>query len=90
MGDEVKVLVDIEKYTQLIIAEEHYKNIIEIALDGAKLSTWRKGELDLDTDKVEDYIKAVEAGRVGYAISKLKAEQLKEEQAAKDYTEVQA
>lgn len=90
MDEGIKVLVDLERYTELIIAEEHYNNIINMAMDGATLSSWKKDELDIDTTKIESYIKMVESGRLGYIKTKLQMKKRQAELVEENCMEVKA
>lgn len=90
MDEGIKVLVDLERYTELIIAEEHYNNIINMAMDGATLSSWKKDELDIDTTKIESYIKMVESGRLGYIKTELQMKKRQAELVEENCMEVKA
>lgn len=59
-SSEVKVLVDLDRYEELIRKEEHYDNIVLAAIRGVKLSTWRDRGYDVDMDEVQYYIMTVE------------------------------
>lgn len=61
---DVKVLVDLDKYEELIRKEEHYDNIVLAAIRGVKLSTWRDRGYDVDMDEVQYYIMTVEHARL--------------------------
>ena len=61
---EVKVLVDLDRYEELIRKEEHYDNIVLAAIRGVKLSTWRDRGYDVDMDEVQYYIMTVEHARL--------------------------
>lgn len=57
---EVKVLVDLDRYEEMLRKEEHYDNIVLAAIRGVKLSTWRDKGFDIDMDEVKSYIMIVE------------------------------
>lgn len=61
---DVKVLVDLDRYEELIRKEEHYDNIVLAAIRGVKLSTWRDRGYDVDMDEVQYYIMTVEHARL--------------------------
>lgn len=60
--EPTRVIVCLDRYEELLRKAEHYDNIVEIAMDSAKLSTW-KDELDLDTSTIEKYLLVIEAGK---------------------------
>ena len=59
--DPFVVTMSMERYEELLRKAEHYDNIVESAMDNAKLG-WRD-ELELDTATIEKYILIVEAAR---------------------------
>lgn len=61
--EPARVIVYLDRYEELLRKAEHYDNIVEIAMDTAKLSTW-KDELDLDTSTIEKYLLVVEAAKL--------------------------
>ena len=61
-----------------------------VAISRAEIPAW-SNEIQLDTNTVEDYLKIVEIDKVTTMESRLKAEkEARLQEAAKDYTEVQA
>lgn len=58
-SEDLKVIVSMDRYEELIRKAEHYDNIIDAALRGATLSSWNN-KINLDMSSVEDYIKVVE------------------------------
>lgn len=61
MNEEIFITVALDRYEALLVKAEHYDNIVESAMDNAKLG-WRD-ELELDTATIEKYILIVEAAR---------------------------
>lgn len=57
---DVKVLVDLDRYEEMLRKEEHYDNIVRAALNGVELSNWRERGFDIDMDEVKSYIMIVE------------------------------
>ena len=57
---DVKVLVDLDRYEEMLRKEEHYDNIVRAALNGVELSTWRERGFDIDMDEVKSYIMIIE------------------------------
>lgn len=72
--NEVKVLVDLDRYEELIKREAHYNNIVKAAIRGAKLG-WKDGVLDLAMSDVEDYLQVVEADEIRAKLLILETEQ---------------
>lgn len=56
----VTVLVDLDRYEEMLRKEEHYDNIVRAALNGVELSTWRDKGFDIDMDEVKSYIMIIE------------------------------
>lgn len=65
-SDRVKVVIDLERYEQLVCAEEHYNNIVNAAVENMQLSSWRSTGYDIDMDDIKKYIMVVEQGRLNY------------------------
>lgn len=59
-ADEIKVLVDLDRYEEMLRKEEHYDNIVRAALNGVELSTWRDRGFDINMDEVKSYIMIIE------------------------------
>ena len=72
------VVVEKEEYSNLIVAQEHLRNIYKMAINGAELS-WNKTDIRLDTDAVEKYLKSICSDEC-----KLKYEELKKELTAEE------
>ena len=73
--EPARVIVCLDRYEELLRKAEHYDNIVEIALDSAKLSTW-KDELDLDTSTIEKYLLVIEAAKFTGIKRRLKQEKI--------------
>lgn len=56
----VTVLVDLDRYEEMLRKEEHYDNIIRAALNGVELSTWRDRGYDINMDEVKSYLMVIE------------------------------
>ena len=72
-NDRVKVVVDLERYEQMVRAEEHYNNIVNAAIDNMSLSTWRSSGFDIDMDDIKQYIMVVEADAITCKKKRLEA-----------------
>ena len=81
-NDRVNVIVDMERYAELIRAEEHYTNIVNAAIDNMSLSTWRSGGFDIDMDDIKQYIMVAEADAISYRKKLLEAREMAKESAA--------
>lgn len=81
-NDRVKVVVDLERYEQMVRAEEHYTNIVNAAIDNMSLSTWRTSGFDIDMDDIKQYIMVVEANAISYRKKLLEAREMAKESAA--------
>jgi hypothetical protein len=84
--EPIRVLVSLDRYDELVRKAEHYDNIVEIAIDNAKLSTWKEA-LDLDTDTIEKYLLVVEAGKLYGVKRRLLAEKAVREKRAMQQAE---
>lgn len=60
--EEIFVTVELERYQELIITEQRYKDITSAALKGAELSSWNN-HLHIDEDAVENYLQVAERDR---------------------------
>lgn len=54
--DDTKVIVDIDRYEQLVTAEANFDMLVRMALAGASLN-YRKDELDFDTSDIRLILK---------------------------------
>lgn len=72
-SSEVKVLVDLDRYEEMLRKEEHYDNIIRAALNGVELSTWRDRGFDIDMDEVKSYIMIIERDMIMFQKGVLEA-----------------
>lgn len=72
-NSEVKVLVDLDRYEEMLRKEEHYDNIVRAALNGVELSTWRERGFDIDMDEVKSYIMIVERDMIMFQKGVLEA-----------------
>lgn len=70
---DVKVLVDIDRYEEMLRKEEHYDNIVRAALNGVELSTWRDRGFDIDMDEVKSYIMIIERDMIMFQKGVLEA-----------------
>ena len=70
---DVKVLVDIDRYEEMLRKEEHYDNIVRAALNGVELSTWRERGFDIDMDEVKSYIMIIERDMIMFQKGVLEA-----------------
>lgn len=70
---DVKVLVDLDRYEEMLRKEEHYDNIVRAALNGVELSTWRERGFDIDMDEVKSYIMIVERDMIMFQKGVLEA-----------------
>ena len=78
-NDRVRVVVDLERYEELLRKAEHYDNIVDSAMEHASLHSWND-KLDLDMAPVEYYLLVAESGRLAGVRSRL----LREREAAQD------
>ena len=76
MGEAIESMVVIEKeeYSNMVIAQEHMRNIYKIAFDGAELG-WNKNDIRLDTETVGQYLKSIFFENCKYKLEALKAEE---------------
>lgn len=72
-NSEVKVLVDLDRYEEMLRKEEHYDNIVRAALNGVELSTWRDRGFDIDMDEVKSYIMIIERDMIMFQKGVLEA-----------------
>ena len=72
-NSEVKVLVDLDRYEEMLRKEEHYDNIVRAALNGVELSNWRERGFDIDMDEVKSYIMIVERDMIMFQKGVLEA-----------------
>lgn len=72
-NSEVKVLVDLDRYEEMLRKEEHYDNIVRAALNGVELSTWRERGFDIDMDEVKSYIMIIERDMIMFQKGVLEA-----------------
>ena len=72
-SSEVKVLVDLDRYEEMLRKEEHYDNIVRAALNGVELSTWRERGFDIDMDEVKSYIMIIERDMIMFQKGVLEA-----------------
>lgn len=70
---DVKVLVDLDRYEEMLRKEEHYDNIVRAALNGVELSTWRDRGFDIDMDEVKSYIMVIERDMIMFQKGVLEA-----------------
>lgn len=70
---DVKVLVDLDRYEEMLRKEEHYDNIVRAALNGVELSTWREKGFDIDMDEVKSYIMIIERDMIMFQKGVLEA-----------------
>lgn len=70
---DVKVLVDLDRYEEMLRKEEHYDNIVRAALNGVELSTWRERGFDIDMDEVKSYIMIIERDMIMFQKGVLEA-----------------
>ena len=70
---DVKVLVDLDRYEEMLRKEEHYDNIVRAALNGVELSTWRERGFDIDMDEVKSYIMVIERDMIMFQKGVLEA-----------------
>ncbi len=70
---DVKVLVDLDRYEEMLRKEEHYDNIVRAALNGVELSTWRDRGFDIDMDEVKSYIMIIERDMIMFQKGVLEA-----------------
>ena len=72
-NSEVKVLVDLDRYEEMLRKEEHYDNIVRAALNGVELSNWRERGFDIDMDEVKSYIMIIERDMIMFQKGVLEA-----------------
>ena len=70
---DVKVLVDLDRYEEMLRKEEHYDNIVRAALNGVELSNWRERGFDIDMDEVKSYIMIIERDMIMFQKGVLEA-----------------
>lgn len=70
---DVKVLVDLDRYEEMLRKEEHYDNIVRAALNGVELSNWRERGFDIDMDEVKSYIMVIERDMIMFQKGVLEA-----------------
>lgn len=70
---DVKVLVDLDRYEEMLRKEEHYDNIVRAALNGVELSNWRDRGFDIDMDEVKSYIMIIERDMIMFQKGVLEA-----------------
>lgn len=70
---DVKVLVDIDRYEEMLRKEEHYDNIVRAALNGVELSKWRDRGFDINMDEVKSYIMIIERDMIMFQKGVLEA-----------------
>lgn len=70
---DVKVLVDLDRYEEMLRKEEHYDNIVRAALNGVELSTWRDRGFDINMDEVKSYIMIIERDMIMFQKGVLEA-----------------
>ena len=70
---DVKVLVDLDRYEEMLRKEEHYDNIVRAAFNGVELSTWRSSGFDIDMDEVKSYIMIIERDMIMFQKGVLEA-----------------
>lgn len=70
---DVKVLVDLDRYEEMLRKEEHYDNIVRAALNGVELNTWRERGFDIDMDEVKSYIMVIERDMIMFQKGVLEA-----------------
>ena len=70
---DVKVLVDLDRYEEMLRKEEHYDNIVRAALNGVELSTWRDKGFDINMDEVKSYIMIIERDMIMFQKGVLEA-----------------
>ena len=78
---EKTVEVNLEEYRNLIISQEHLRNIYKMAFNGAVLGYYVR-DLRLDASAVEQYLKCIFSDEC-----KLKYEELKKEHKAEEANE---
>ena len=88
MNEEYFVSVPLDRYEELIITEQRYRDITNAALKGAELSSWNN-HLHIDEDAVENYLQVTERDRFNSVRLALINKRKHEQEAAQDYTEVQ-
>ena len=70
---DVKVLVELDRYEEMLRKEEHYDNIVRAALNGVELSNWRERGFDIDMDEVKSYIMIIERDMIMFQKGVLEA-----------------
>ena len=70
---DVKVLVDLDRYEEMLRKEEQYDNIVRAALNGVELSNWRDRGFDIDMDEVKSYIMIIERDMIMFQKGVLEA-----------------
>lgn len=70
---DVKVLVDLDRYEEMLRKEEHYDNIVRAALNGVELSNWRDRGFDINMDEVKSYIMIIERDMIMFQKGVLEA-----------------
>ena len=70
---DVKVLVDLDRYEEMLRKEEHYDNIVRAAFNGVELSTWRDRGFDINMDEVKSYIMIIERDMIMFQKGVLEA-----------------
>lgn len=88
MNEEYFVSVPLDRYKELIITEQRYKDITDAAFKGAELSSWNNN-LHIDEDAVENYLQVAERDRFNSVRLALINKRKHEQEAVQDYTEVQ-
>lgn len=71
---EGMVVIEKEEYSNMIVAQEHLRNIYKLAFDGAELS-WNKDDVRLDADAVAQYLKGIFSDECKIKFKELKAEE---------------
>ena len=88
LKQDAVVMVALDRYEELIITEQRYRDITNAALKGAELSSWNN-HLHIDEDAVENYMQVAERDRFNSVRLALLNKRRHEQEAAKDDTEVQ-